>query len=1401
MGTGKVTGRVIASLAATAMLGGALAVVPMSAQADDGTAAAIAAAAATRQQQTDTAATDDASATQSKTAEDAARKTAEKAAAADTTAGAAKTTTNATKTTANTAAATAAPKATNGSNGLGGDVPSDYTVTDDQIKQLDNVIYAVNAGGTVTDSTTDIGEKPYPYDNDSKLPSQSNTSGRPSRPKFKDALIGGKQADQQYTDDAAKLNWGYAASTADNPTTNGGNANSSDSFQSWRQADAKQLKDADAAAKQAYDKDGGVVYTFDLPKREKDAQDYTYSVRLGFYVSGNNIPYVKIVANPGDANQQVLRENFPVIGNVKHILTFDHIKPNANGQIVLKFQSNFKLDPANFKGAKGWNKEFTDWNGSEKQDARVSYVEVDAEPTAPTTAAGLKTALTDTYNLTTTAQQTALLNRIKANKTSDNKRADGSGTADYSSATLAAGSVKTFNDARDAALKVAAKADASAADVIAAYQKVQDAWDKIGVDYDYTSVTGVNSARLYATDGSLIQAHGGQIQKVTDVADKGNLAKYDANKDGSVWVWVGEDKTNGTSALGVHEYVSDDLANWNNIGLVLPTYQDSVKGKEFSAMPKIEFPDSAADMAADPDYQAVYGKDFDRFAGDLWNHNLKNADDVYKMLKFDMNVDEGMILERPKLIYNSKTKRWVIWFHCEGSTYGNPTSDSYSKARAGIAVSEGSDPTGPFKFLGSFRLDSNKDVNGTVDDWSNGYGQVRDMTLFVDDKDANGDGVNDAYVVYTSDGNGAVYASLLNSTYTGIASWDKTTDTTKPASVNAKAGSEVTKDNGVTYNWIAGGGMEAPAIAENNGKYYLITSGTNGWAPASAHLNVSSDGILGSYKSTDAPGTTVAGASSDSTEAWDNFISQSSNLFAIDPEQGIWGYMGNQWFNPDGGYNIADSRYIILPVRFVGDSGKMEILGDANWLPTQPLSSLVAKIEGYGLKESDYTAASWKPFAAALAYAKQTAGDKSAPEVQVDFARRSLNDAWCSLAKAGASGGDGFTECAVGGLAYKVSFEESGSGKYACDGVNTDKSRWSTWPNADSTITFKWDDGAVKASDGGKLSVTFSEQAPDGVLVEGLDAATGKWVKLGEKDVAKKVGAYDVTLDPSVVSTQVRVTMQGQWMKANEITFTGVTTLPASIAGITYGENGAQSVSEFTQDKTDYLVPVDDLSKIGTVAAVDPKGVVTVDQPTKDNGYVATITVVDRADDPQVKTVYKVTFVKRDTTAPTLDVKAPANGEVQLKDAHVTATATDDSGKTPTLEYTLDRGKTWKAFPAEGVTFAELGAATLGIRATDEQGNVSYFWGEYTVIANKTDGGNGGQPGGQPGGNGGQQPGGDSGQGQQPGSGSGQNGQNNAGGKGGQIARTGASVASVAALGALAVLSGAAVTLTKRRRG
>ena len=146
------------------------------------------------------------------------------------------------------------------------------------------------------------------------------------------------------------------------------------------------------------------------------------------------------------------------------------------------------------------------------------------------------------------------------------------------------------------------------------------------------------------------------------------------------------------------------------------------------------------------------------------------------------------MIERPKVIYNSGTKKYVMWMHID--------RDDYGYARAGVAVSD--KPQGPFRYLGSMR------PNGQMS---------RDMTVFQDD-----DGR--AYLVYTSENNNTMQVCRLSADYLS------------PTAVYRRI--------------LIGQRREAPAVFKASGKYYLITSLCSGWDPNAATVAVA-DSMLGEW--------------------------------------------------------------------------------------------------------------------------------------------------------------------------------------------------------------------------------------------------------------------------------------------------------------------------------------------------------------------------------------------------------------------------------------------------------------------------------------------------------------------------------------------------------------------------
>jgi beta-xylosidase len=154
------------------------------------------------------------------------------------------------------------------------------------------------------------------------------------------------------------------------------------------------------------------------------------------------------------------------------------------------------------------------------------------------------------------------------------------------------------------------------------------------------------------------------------------------------------------------------------------------------------------------------------------------------------DITVGSVMERPKVIYNEKTRTYVMWFHLEMKGKG------YSAARAGVAISE--KPTGPFHFVKSFRPNGN---------------MSRDMTLFVDN-----DGT--AYHIYSSRENYDLRIVKLTDDYLSATAKD---------------------------SLLFSEHREAPALFKYHENYYLITSGCTGWSPNRASLHVAKS-LFGPWK-------------------------------------------------------------------------------------------------------------------------------------------------------------------------------------------------------------------------------------------------------------------------------------------------------------------------------------------------------------------------------------------------------------------------------------------------------------------------------------------------------------------------------------------------------------------------
>jgi hypothetical protein len=240
-------------------------------------------------------------------------------------------------------------------------------------------------------------------------------------------------------------------------------------------------------------------------------------------------------------------------------------------------------------------------------------------------------------------------------------------------------------------------------------------------------LAGVGGKEWHDTNGNFINAHGAGV-----LYHNGTYYLFGEIKKGKTWLVSNQDwEDYRVPAGGVSCYSSKDLKNWKYQGVAL----SSVKS------------DTSNDL------------------------------------------DTGRVVERPKVIYNTKTKKFVMWIHVD--------KKDYSYSRAGVAISD--NPVGPYHYIGSVRPEGQ---------------MARDMTLFKDD---NGK----AYLIYASEQNNTMQVCLLSNDYLSP------TKTYSRILINRR--------------------REAPALFKNNGKYYLITSYCSGWSPNAAAYAVA-DKVLGPYK-------------------------------------------------------------------------------------------------------------------------------------------------------------------------------------------------------------------------------------------------------------------------------------------------------------------------------------------------------------------------------------------------------------------------------------------------------------------------------------------------------------------------------------------------------------------------
>jgi hypothetical protein len=256
-------------------------------------------------------------------------------------------------------------------------------------------------------------------------------------------------------------------------------------------------------------------------------------------------------------------------------------------------------------------------------------------------------------------------------------------------------------------------------------------------------------------------------------------------------------------------------------------------------------------------------------------------------------IAKGCIIERPKVIFNPRTKKFVMWFHLEHRGKG------YATARTAVALAD--KVTGPYRFRESHRPNRNEwpigfDPETTTDaqvsllkrDRSKGQ-MSRDMTIFVDD-----DGR--AYHIASAEENHTLHISLLTPDFLDF--------------------------TGKFIRIFPGGHNEAPAICKHDGKYWLIASGCTGWDPNEARSYVA-DSMAGPWKSLGNPciGTHPNGGMGPE-KTWGG---QSTFILPVHGKPGSFIAMFDVW-RPK---NPIDGRYLWLPVHF--EDGRILITHPRTW--------------------------------------------------------------------------------------------------------------------------------------------------------------------------------------------------------------------------------------------------------------------------------------------------------------------------------------------------------------------------------------------------------------------------------------------------------------------------------------
>lgn len=320
-----------------------------------------------------------------------------------------------------------------------------------------------------------------------------------------------------------------------------------------------------------------------------------------------------------------------------------------------------------------------------------------------------------------------------------------------------------------------------------------------------------------------------------------------------------------------------------------------------------------------PDFNASWGGTRVPFTGvscyssqDLFH--WRNEGNVLARDPATPDLREDRVVERPKVIYNARTKQFVMWMHID--------SGDYQEARTGMAVA--SSPHGPFRYLGSLRpnagvfpedmpaamrlefeearkdnlvgawMDQHPEWKIWARDFAGGH-MARDAGLFVDD-----DGT--AYQFYAAEENAVLHVSRLSDDYLSHAG---------------------------QYRRITFDLREAPAPFKWKGRYYLVTSGCTAWMPNATRIH-SADAIFGEWTN---HGSFFA---DDSGAAGVSYLSQPTFVAMLGGDRLL--FMADRWNKDD----LQNSRYVWLPVNVSGEIPRVE------WRQVWDIAKLLPAAKTFG---------------------------------------------------------------------------------------------------------------------------------------------------------------------------------------------------------------------------------------------------------------------------------------------------------------------------------------------------------------------------------------------------------------------------------------------------------------------